>query len=52
MQHTRGHPEGKRPFGRFRRRWKDNINMDIEGTEYYYMDCIHLVQDKPSGRLL
>jgi len=22
-------PEGKRPFGRSRRRWKDNINMDI-----------------------
>jgi len=27
-QHTG--PEGKRPFGRFRRRWKDNINMVLK----------------------
>jgi hypothetical protein len=25
-----GKPEGKRPFGRPRRRWKDNIKMDIQ----------------------
>jgi len=24
-----GKPEGKRPFGRLRRRWKDNIRMDL-----------------------
>jgi hypothetical protein len=25
-----GKPEGKRPLGRPRRRWKDNINMDLQ----------------------
>jgi len=25
-----GNPEGKRPLGRFRRRFEDNINMDIQ----------------------
>jgi hypothetical protein len=25
-----GKPEGKRPFGRLRRRWKDNITMDLQ----------------------
>jgi hypothetical protein len=26
-----GKPEGKRPFGRHRRRWEDNIRMDLRG---------------------
>jgi hypothetical protein len=25
-----GKPEGKRPLGRLRRRWEDNIKMDVE----------------------
>ena len=25
-----GKPEGKRPFGRTRRRWEDSIKMDLE----------------------
>jgi hypothetical protein len=24
-----GKPEGKRPFGRYRRKWEDNIKMDL-----------------------
>jgi hypothetical protein len=27
-----GKPEGKRPLGRPRRRWEDNIKMDLEGS--------------------
>jgi len=28
-----GKPEGKRPFGRPRRRWEDNIKMDLQEVE-------------------
>jgi hypothetical protein len=27
-----GRPEGKRPFGRPRRRWEDNIKLDLQGV--------------------
>jgi hypothetical protein len=27
-----GKPEGKRPLGRHRRRWEDNIKMDLQGV--------------------
>ena len=27
-----GKPEGKRPLGRLRRRWEDNIKMDLQGS--------------------
>ena len=30
MQGFGGKPEGKRPFGRPRRRWEDNIKMDLQ----------------------
>jgi hypothetical protein len=39
-------PEGKRPLGRSRRRWEDNIRMDISGTGWKGVDLIHLVQDR------
>ena len=29
-QGSRGKPEGKRPLGRPRRRWEDNIKMDLQ----------------------
>jgi hypothetical protein len=29
-----GKPEGKRPLGRLRRRWENNIKMDIEDVGY------------------
>ena len=33
-----GKPEGKRPMGRPRRRWVDNITMDLQEVECGYMD--------------
>jgi hypothetical protein len=41
-----GKPEGKRPLGRPRCRWKDNINMYLQGLGYGGMDWIDLAQDK------
>jgi hypothetical protein len=41
-----GKPEGKRPLGIPRRRWKDNINMDLQEVEYGGMDWIELAQDR------
>jgi len=40
-----GRPEGKRPLGRPRRRWEDNIKMDIHEVRCGDMDWIDLVQD-------
>ena len=37
-----GKPEGKRPMGRPRRRWVDNIRMDLQEVECEYMDWIGL----------
>jgi hypothetical protein len=37
-------PEGKRPLGRSRRRWKDNIKMDHEKVGCGVMDWIELAQ--------
>jgi hypothetical protein len=31
-----GKPEGKRPLGRSRRRWEDNIKMDVQETGWGY----------------
>jgi hypothetical protein len=31
-------PEGKRPLGRQRRRWVDNIKMDLREVEWYGFD--------------
>jgi hypothetical protein len=33
-----GKPEGKRPLGRPRRRWKDNIRMDLRDIGWYGLD--------------
>jgi len=41
-----GKPEGKRPLGRPRRRWEDNIKMDLQGVECGSMDWIDLAQDR------
>ena len=41
-----GRPEGKRPLGRPRRRWEDNIKMDLQEVECRVMDRIELAQDK------
>jgi hypothetical protein len=29
-----GRPEGRRPLGRLRRRWQDNIKMDLQGSKW------------------
>jgi hypothetical protein len=41
-----GKPEGKRPLGRPRCRWEDNIKMDIQKVGCGGMDCIDLAHDK------
>jgi hypothetical protein len=41
-----GKPEGKRPLGRPRRRWVDNIRIDLQEVECGYMDWIGLAQDR------
>jgi hypothetical protein len=40
-----GRPEGKSPFGRPKRRWEDNIKMDVQGVGSGGMDWIDLAQD-------
>ena len=44
-----GKPEGKKPLGRPRNRWEDNIKMEVGGGG---MDCINLAQDKDRCRHL
>jgi len=41
-----GKPEGKRPLGRLRRRWKDNIKMDLQEVGEGYGDWKELAQDR------
>ena len=41
-----GKAEGRRPLGRPRRRWVDNISMDIQEVGCGYMDWIGLAQDR------
>jgi len=45
-------PEGKRPLGRPRRKWVDNIRMDLQEVRCGYVDWIGLAQDKDSWRTL
>jgi hypothetical protein len=45
-----GKPEGKRPLGRPRCRWVDNIKMDIRELEWGGMDWIDLTQDRDQWR--
>ena len=47
-----GKPEEKRPLGRTRRRWVDNIRMDLQEVSCGYMDWIGLTQDRDSWRTL
>ena len=47
-----GRPEGKRPLGRPRRRWKDNIKMDLQEVGRGGMDSIELVKDRNKWRAL
>jgi hypothetical protein len=47
-----GKPEGKRPLGRPRHRWEDNIKMDLREIELGGMDWIDLAQDRDQWRAL
>jgi hypothetical protein len=47
-----GNPEGKRPLGRPRRRWVDNIEMDLTEIEWDGMDWIDLAQNRDQWRAL
>ena len=47
-----GKPEGRRPLGRPRRRWVDNIRMDLQEVGCGYMDWIGLAQDMDRWRTL
>ena len=53
MEHSRnayrvlmGQPQGKRPIGRPRRRWEDNIKMDLSEVGYDPGDWIDLAEDR------
>jgi hypothetical protein len=45
-----GKPEGKRPGGRPRRRWEDNIKMNLQEVGCGGMDWIELAQDRDRWR--
>ncbi|KAJ4438039.1 hypothetical protein ANN_13978, partial [Periplaneta americana] len=45
-----GRPEGKRPSGRPRRRWEDNIKMDLREMGYDDREWINLAQDRDQWR--
>ena len=47
-----GKPEGKRPLGRPRHRWVDNIRMDLQEVVCGYMDWIGLAKDRDRWRTL
>jgi len=44
-----GKPEGKRPLGRLRRRWDDNIKMNLKEVGCGGRDWIELAQDRAGG---
>jgi hypothetical protein len=47
-----GKPEGQRPLGRPRRRWEDNIKMDLQEVGGERMGWIELAQDRNMWRAL
>jgi hypothetical protein len=47
-----GKPEGKRPLGVSRRRWEDNVKIDLQELGCAGMDWIELAQDKDRWRAL
>jgi hypothetical protein len=47
-----GMPEGKRPLGRQRRRWVDNIKMDFREIGWDGVDWIDMAQDRDQWRAL
>jgi hypothetical protein len=47
-----GRPEGRRPLGRHRQRWEDNIKMDLQEVGWDGMDWIDMAQDRVKWRAL
>jgi hypothetical protein len=47
-----GKPEGRRPLGRPRRGWEDNIKMDLREIGFWDVDWTHLAQDRDRWRAL
>ena len=47
-----GKPEGKRPLGRPRRRWEDNIKMDLQAVGWGCGDWMELAEDRDRWRAL
>jgi hypothetical protein len=47
-----GKPEAKRPLGRLRRRWEDNIKVDLHKVGCGGMDRIELAQNRDRWRAL
>jgi len=47
-----GNPEGKRPLGKPRRRWEDNIKMDLQEVGGGRWDWMELAQDRDRLRAL
>ena len=47
-----GKPKRKRPLGRPRRRWEDNIRMDLQEVGLEHEDWIGLAQDRDRWRAL
>jgi hypothetical protein len=47
-----GGPDRKRPLGRPRLRWEDNIKMDLQEVGFEGMDCIDVAQDRDRWRAL
>jgi hypothetical protein len=47
-----GKPEGKRPLGRPRHKWEDNIKIDLQEVACGGMDWIKLAQDRDRWRAL
>ena len=45
-----GKPEGKRPLWRPRRRWEDNIKMDLQKVDGGWEDWMELAQDRDGWR--
>jgi hypothetical protein len=47
-----GRPEGRRPRGRPRHRWEDNIKMDLQEVRWEGVGWIDMAQDKDRSRAL
>ena len=50
MELWRGRPEGKRSLGRWRRRWENNIKMDLRVVACDPGDWITLAEDRDQWR--